>query len=474
MKKSPNLSTLSVIILLLASCGKDRQVSPLVPDATLIQQAHQYFKDSVFPMLTGANGGLFNLRVTCPKTPQWDSAYTISTAIGEAVVVPVRYNKSLHVRTNFSGLKLFDLNELTHLLIYRDAGRRYHAEMVTSFPDSVALKGGVTFSGILVVEDWMGQRLHQFKYSPDGSVLQADVPQGQTGKSAGVAAASAKVVMPDVVMTTCYEIEGYNYSEGDPDGGFAWSEPAGCSSSYVQEALPLANTGGLSGSSYGRIAGVGNSVLTINVSSGGSAIPDVQAYFRCFTNSASIDHSYTITICVSQPVPGTRSPWGFTNGGPFGSSSAGNVVNVGHTFIIFKENSAGTIITRNVGLYPQGIVNPAFPTDQAQLRNNENTDYNISLQYTVSNSQFFAVLNYASLGSNTGYIYNLNSNNCTTFALNALAAGGITLSSRIGRWAGGSGNDPGDLGEDIRSMTLGPNMTRNTVENPHPNTTTCN
>ena len=72
-----------------------------------------------------------------------------------------------------------------------------------------------------------------------------------------------------------------------------------------------------------------------------------------------------------------------------------------------------------------------------------------------------------------GVMYNLNANNCTTFSLDALSAGGIKVPATIGTWLDGSGNDPGDLGEDIRIMNLSSNMTSNFVEVAHFNTGTC-
>lgn len=474
MNKLPLLFSLGAIALLLGSCHKERNARQLSPDALLIQQAHQYFSDSVLSVRPALAGGSGNPRLSCPRVPQWDSAYTIPTVIGKAVVVPVRYSKSLHVRTSFSGLKLFDLNELTRLVIYQDDGHRYHAEMVTSFPDSVALRGGGSpFTGILFVEDWMGQRLHQFKYNTDGTILRGDVPQGQVGKREGVAGASTRSVTPDVVMTNCYEIDGYNYSEADPDGGYAWSEPAGCSSSFYPEAFPLANTGGMSGSNYGNMGGSRFSVTNILVTNGPNHIGNAQDYFKCFTNVGGSDHRYTVTVCVDQPTPGTRQAWGFSSG-VSGTSARGNPVDVGHAFLIFSETYGGTTIIRNVGFYPQSSVNPLYPSDQGQLNDNEGSIYNISLTISLDDGQFFNMLNFVSQGNNPGFLYNLNTNNCTTFALSALSAGSVNLSTVVGTWPGGSGFDPGDLGEDIRNMPLSSNMTRSTSETSHPNVGICN
>jgi hypothetical protein len=72
-------------------------------------------------------------------------------------------------------------------------------------------------------------------------------------------------------------------------------------------------------------------------------------------------------------------------------------------------------------------------------------------------------------------MYDLNTNNCTSFAIHALQAGNINVPATVGSWAdGGFGYDPGDLGEDIRTMALGSSMTRNTTYNDHPNKYNCN
>jgi hypothetical protein len=91
----------------------------------------------------------------------------------------------------------------------------------------------------------------------------------------------------------------------------------------------------------------------------------------------------------------------------------------------------------------------------------------------MTNSQFFSVINFISQGNNTGYNYNLNSNNCTTFSINALGSAGINIPATNASWLGGSGYDPGDLGEDIRTMSLPSNMTRSTNSSSHPNVGSC-
>ena len=153
-------------------------------------------------------------------------------------------------------------------------------------------------------------------------------------------------------------------------------------------------------------------------------------------------------------------------------------MDVGHTFLVLTEvipgNNGPTTITRNVGFYPAYATTPFGNGVQGVLNNDEAHEYNISGTFNVgSGDLFFAILSYLSQGNNSGYMYNINSNNCTTFAIDALAAGHIYLPSTIGYWLGGLGNDPGDLGEDLRTNNF-TGMARSTLEQPHTNAGQCN
>jgi hypothetical protein len=458
-----------LLSIIIAGCIKSHSSNPSNPEEALIHQAMQFFTDSVDASAISSQSAQENPRLACRKFPQWSAARTVLTSAGMSVVVPIQYEKPLQVRTNFSGNKLLDLGELTQMLIYRDILNHFHAQIITAFPDNLHLTSGQsTFTGILFVEDWAGNRLSQLKSITGGSVL--TFSPTISSKSKPFQPATENQVAPNAIISTCYQITGYNYSESDPDGGESWTEPAGCDYSYVPDE-GVASYSGLSSSDYTGIATVGRT--SIYVASGTNPIGNIQDYFKCFTNIGGNDHLYTVMLCVDQPDPGTREPWGFSSG-PDGTSATGNPVDVGHTFLVFTESYGGTTIARNVGFYPAGNVTPVYPSDQGQLDNNASSIYNISLTITLTNAQFFTMLNFVEQGNNPGYLYNLNSNNCTTFALNALASGGVDINSTKGSWPGGSGFDPGDLGQDIQSMALDPDMTRNTVESAHPNLGTCN
>ena len=83
------------------------------------------------------------------------------------------------------------------------------------------------------------------------------------------------------------------------------------------------------------------------------------------------------------------------------------------------------------------------------------------------------LLDFISHGNDPGYNYDLNSNNCSSFAIRALRSAGINLPFTMGTWPNGGGYNPGDLGEDIRSMSLSAGMTKSTEQISHPNWGIC-
>ena len=208
---------------------------------------------------------------------------------------------------------------------------------------------------------------------------------------------------------------------------------------------------------------------------GPDRVQNLYDYFRCFTNAAGTNYKYTIKVCVDQPIINSRSPWAFSKYAAPASSSGVNPVNVGHTFLILTEETPNGVTTRNIGYYPESNVTPADPIAPCELNNNEGYHgYDISVTATVTNSQFFNLIYFMQANYETGRtMYDLNTNNCTSFAIRCSAAAGITLPQTVGKWPGGSGLNPGDLAEDLRGMALTSNMTRSTDGIAHPNRGNC-
>jgi len=415
-----------------------------------------------------------NPRFSRSRAVEWSRAKDKAFEGFSAVIAPVHYERPFYMSSSFDAGRLYNSNEITWLCIYKDGQQQYHVEQVAFFPDSSFAQNG-KFSGLITVDKWEGDALQKFIVESNNTILQWD-GNHTANQQSGTASNGAQEDLVEIVET-CYEVTGYNYSVDDPNGGVYWSEPAGCSYSIIDDGgggSGYASIGSGSGGSGGGGASSISPANNFTVLNGNNPIGNIIAYDKCFTNIVGSGNTFTVTVCVGQPKPGTRDAWTVSNSGAAGSTSGANPVNAGHTFLIFSQNTGGSVITRNVGFYPTTNVSPTSPSSQGQLNDDEVHNYDISLTVNVTNSQFFNMLNYIAQGNNAGYMYNLNTNNCTTFALNTLSVGDITLPRTTGNWVNGSGNDPGDLGEDIRSLNLSSNMSRNTVDNAHPNTGNCN
>ncbi|MHA4811895.1 hypothetical protein ACX0G9_27615 [Flavitalea flava] len=454
-----NIRLLMVLLCLFGpfACKKSgvRSTDLLLPP--LIRQAQQYFMDSVVREKMPVPGA--NTRQAAEKTEIWEEAAIIDWQKGKAVLVPVKYGQDLVVKTEWGGDNFFHLNNLAHLLIYWDAEKTGHAELVTTFPDKAFLGSDQrNFSGVTFVEDWSGNLLSRDLVNPDGSVWKYKPVQAK--------------VAPAAVIRWCTTIYGYNTSGSNDDPVF-WSESGGCYYQYLPDTDyggpgVSAGYGGL-GASGGNGGGSGGRA-TVIIPPPSNIIASAKEYFKCFTNNASA--LYQVKVCVDQPNPGVRTAWRYTYGE---DPSAGikAMVDVGHTFLVFTETIGSTTITRNIGFYPVKNVTPRTSSSQGVLNNDESHHFDISGTFSVSQALFLNMLNFVVQGNSLGYLYDINSNNCTTFAINTLAAGHIYLPSTIGSWIGGMGNDPGDLGEDIRAHNF-IGMTRSTTEVLHQNSGTCN
>jgi hypothetical protein len=433
------LIPLLCFVLLAGPACRKQATNTNANEQDLMQQA-RLLLDSL-----STHGHAVNYRAAQPKTIRWDIAQLVRVGNVQGLLVPIVYDNALLMKANFTGGQLFHIDYLTQFLFYKDSTGKNTARVITAFPDSNYFKDPTRlFTGIKFIEDWYGHSIQKLLYTPDGKI-KSYTPNSK---------------QPDEleVMQTCYTIEGYNYSP-EIDETESWSEPAGCSTSYIDDGSDD-GVGGASGSSGSGGGGSSSAVALATVLPGNSVIKSIKTYFQCFTNVGGNDHTYTVTVCVNQPDPGTRSPWTTSSNGSSGSSAGGNAVNTGHTFLILTETYGNTTITRNVGFYPGTDVNPIDITSQGTLNDDELHAYNISGAFTVDNAQFFNILNFISQGNTSGYLYNLNTNNCTTFVINAVAQAGINLPRTIGTWLGGAGNDPGDLGQDLRSSNI-PGMTLN-------------
>jgi len=398
-------------------------------------------------------------------TPIWNEAITKPLTTGAAVFVPVRYDHPYPIATNLARNILFNINQLQWLVICPTLNHGYTASVITYYPDS-SYSALSAFTGIIRQENWNGEFMASYKFEKGGKVR-------KLVSSSNPASRQSSASNNLLLLQVCYRSFGYNYMASDPETGYYWEMDLGCDNLYVSD-FSDGNGGNTFADTYGpnwEGGGVGGfgGASSFTVVNGDNPIANVKDYIRCFDNIAGTK-TYHVTICVDQPNPGVRDTWGVAG---TSSSATGNPVSTGHTFLVLSETGFNGTITRNVGFYPKYLVSPTQPVSQGQLNNDAEHNYNISLTLSVTNSEFFQMLDFVNDANQPGYNYDLNSNNCTNFAINTLGAAGISIPARQGTWPGGKGFNPGDFGEDIRAMTLGPNMTRNTTFNDHPNLGNC-
>lgn len=156
---------------------------------------------------------------------------------------------------------------------------------------------------------------------------------------------------------------------------------------------------------------------------------------------ASSSASFNMTLYVDQPVPHSREVYA-------GPKLKPN--NVGHTFVSLTRIENGAESTMVFGLYPGESVTPFSPNTERAIVTDEAHPFDIGLSMDINCDQFNSVLNEASNIENADY--NLNSNNCTDFALNLVQLVNPNIPDTKGVWGAGAGSNPADLGEDLRDF----------------------
>jgi hypothetical protein len=230
-------------------------------------------------------------------------------------------------------------------------------------------------------------------------------------------------VLPEVIIY-------YNVNEND--GAYSWYWLFGQSyySSFDYfDAVPYSGGGGYES----------NVVTAPTIISPDFPITDVRQELKCFTQNGA---SYNISVNVNQPNPGTRDV-----------VNPASDFHVGHTYFTLEQhNNDRTSIIRNLGFYPKNSVKPGSDIDISQFGEDSNTPYDVSLTFSVTASEMTTLIN--TLIAQQAYKYNLNDFNCTSSALDALRSIGINLPSTNSTVPFFSGNDPGDLGEDIKALNV--------------------
>lgn len=168
--------------------------------------------------------------------------------------------------------------------------------------------------------------------------------------------------------------------------------------------------------------------------------PDIKKELKCFTMDSK--STYWVTINVNQPVPNSRD---------LGNMDSRYVV--GHTYMTLEEGfSNGNSVIRNVGFYPVTGAKPGSSIDKSVFGDDSNTPFSVSLKISMSGNEFNTLL--STISSNQLQNFDLNNFNCTSSTIETFNSVNIHLPSTKSDAPLYKGNNPADLGQDIRNMDL--------------------
>jgi hypothetical protein len=256
------LFILSAVILFTVILQQSCKKTELKPTTTLnpteflnsIKIAKNYFENNVQNIDTtkSSNGGtnpISNFR----KMIDWTKSYVLKSKVGDVVVVPIGYKETLYARPNLAQAKTrLPINNISKLLIYKDASQQFHAEVATYFPDSNnTIKN---FSGFVDVKDWQGNSLITLNYA-NGSVFKL-APSGSS-QGSSTTNNSGFVANVSVPITTCNYIDWYTCIDDNCD--FSYTQDLGCLTSTIDYQDLILNYGYIAPSSYYN----GNSVNSL-------------------------------------------------------------------------------------------------------------------------------------------------------------------------------------------------------------------
>ncbi|WP_316769375.1 hypothetical protein [Pedobacter frigiditerrae] len=160
------------MLLIINSCRKDKSQNLPLSKTELIAEAQSYFKDEIvnLPQLNDNN-----LRHSLDKTPLWDKASTRKVSIGEAVIVPIKYEQKIKIGYEDSKDEK-ELEKTSYLMLYKDKKQKMQAEWVTLLP--TATSNGKKFVGTLIIEQWDGKFKRGYAIGDDEEVFSIE-PSGE-------------------------------------------------------------------------------------------------------------------------------------------------------------------------------------------------------------------------------------------------------------------------------------------------------
>lgn len=170
------------LIVLINACKKNENVNQPPTPASLISEAKTFFKENVLKdellILNGSNA-IQNLK----KTPVWEKATVRKISLGDAVIVPIKYDGKMYLKKGGSD-EMVSIEETSYMMIYDDKKGNKQIERVTLMPYEPAGKRTGEFIGIISVEDWQGNFKKGYAVGKGGKAVRVKLSDGVNFKQA--------------------------------------------------------------------------------------------------------------------------------------------------------------------------------------------------------------------------------------------------------------------------------------------------
>jgi hypothetical protein len=159
-------------------------------------------------------------------------------------------------------------------------------------------------------------------------------------------------------------------------------------------------------------------------------VADMEEFLDCI----DVNLNAEITIYANQPKPNSSSSVDFLSADP-----------IGHAFISIKQGTK--IVT--FGFYPKSKEKLGAFGGKSIIGNNGDDSFDVSMSKTINGKTLDSIVNAAKKFDN---VYDINNYNCTDYALKIANLAGMNIANAWGVFPDGSGgNNPGKLGQILRS-----------------------
>jgi len=168
------IALLAISSAYLSSCQKDLLVSSIHPYVLAAKNQLENRKQVV-----NSSDSIKGIGNYANKIAKWDKAEVGIISLGQAVYVPLEYDKSVKYSPEGSKTTI-PLDKLSYLLIYKDLDSNLHTEIVKKLPNKESLLktnnvNDRNFSGLIAVEDWDGNPLKYYFKQSNGKILRLNL-----------------------------------------------------------------------------------------------------------------------------------------------------------------------------------------------------------------------------------------------------------------------------------------------------------